>query len=83
MLTEGYFDGNSQGCRLLHSVFAQGNPEAHCAHLAINATMDPLGIFKCQNSSSTPPSDLFTDEEFKLFDEFANLYDVDPAIGYK
>jgi len=82
VLTEGYFDGNSQGCRLLHSVMAQENPEVHCAHIAINATVDPFGKIKCQQSSFTPTSDLFTDEEFKLFDEFANLYDIDPAIGY-
>jgi len=80
--TEGYVDGNSQGCRLVHSVFAQENPEQHCAHIAIDATVDPSGQIKCQKSSFTLPSDLFTDEEFKLFDEFANSYDIDPDIGY-
>ena len=82
VLTEGHADGNSQGCRLVHSVFAQENPEQHCAHIAIDATVDPSGQIKCQNSSFTLPSDLFTDEEFKLFDEFANSYDIDPDIGY-
>jgi len=82
VLTEGYVDGNSQGCRLVHSVFAQENPEQHCAHIAINSTMDPSGKIKCQSSSFTSPSDFFTDEEFELIDEFANLYDIDPAIGY-
>jgi len=30
----------------------------------------------------TLPSDFFTEDEFELFDEFANLYDIDQAIGY-
>jgi len=78
----GYVDGLSQGCRVLHAALAEQNPQDHCAHIAINATLDPLGLYKCQDSSHIQPEDLFTDEELASFDEFALSHGIDPAVGY-
>lgn len=44
---QAYIDGNSQGCRFLHTVLAQYDNK-HCAHLAFEPTLDRDGKIKCQ-----------------------------------
>jgi len=82
ILNDGYVDGNSQGCRVLHTILAIGRPKTHCAHIAINPTRDPSGLFKCQTSLFMEPKDFFTDEEFSYHDEYARSQGIDPAVGF-
>ena len=77
-----YVDGYSQGCRALHSVFASTNPINHCAHLSFTPIVDPSGYIKCQNSSLTPPTDLFTDEDLNKLSDFAASFGMDPVLGH-
>lgn len=75
-------DGNTQGCRALHAVFAQTNPTLHCAHLSFEPMQDPKGRNKCQKSGTALPADLFSVNDFKAFDTFASARGIDPAIGH-
>lgn len=75
-------DGKTQTCRALHAVFAQKNPEMHCAHLSFEPMKDPKGRIKCQTSGTTVPTDLFTENEFNIFNTFAIAKGIDPAIGH-
>lgn len=73
----GYVDGNTFGCRTLHSVFAQTNSN-HCAHLSLIPTEDPNGKIKCNVSAGKDPSQLFTDAEIaKLFELCAQDPELD------
>lgn len=75
-------DGNSQGCRVLHSAFAQVNPENHCAHISFDAREDPKNRIKCQESENISPEDLFSLDDFAFFEKFARKQGFDPEIGY-
>jgi len=75
-------DGNSQGCRALHSVFAETNPANHCPHISLTPVEDPNEKIKCQTSTNIQTTDLFTDEELDLFDEYALRNDIDPNVGH-
>jgi len=79
----GYVDGNTQGCRAIHSFLALSDPELHCPHIALTATSDPFGKIKCQESEGVLPSDLFTDRDRELFLDFMTRQGLDPAIGFK
>ena len=80
---EQYFiDGKSQGCRVLHAVFANTNPDNHCAHLSFTPLEDPNGSIKCQSSKGTLPSSLFTERELQLFKDFSESVGVDPELGH-
>jgi hypothetical protein len=83
--TEGelrYFDGNSSGCRALHGVLALNDPTEHCPHLSFIPITDPLGRIKCQVSTRTLPTDLFSESDFKDFRTFARRQGIDPEIGH-
>jgi len=77
-----YMDGNSQGCRALHSVFAVENPTTHCPHLSFDPLEDPNGQIKCQESKQTPISALFSDRELDKLKEFAARQGIDPELGH-
>lgn len=77
-----YADGYSQSCRVIHAMLAESKPENHCAHIAINATMDPFGALKCQESAGITPDTLFSMEEQMELDEYALSNGIDPAFGY-
>ena len=77
-----YIDGKSQGCRVLHAVFANTNPDNHCAHLSFTPLEDPNGSIKCQSSKGTLPSSLFTERELQLFKDFSESVGVDPELGH-
>mmetsp|Transcript_475 Transcript_475/g.872 ORF Transcript_475/g.872 Transcript_475/m.872 type:complete len:519 (-) Transcript_475:184-1740(-) len=77
-----YFDGNSQGCRALHSVFAAVNSK-HCAHLSLDPKNDTDGKIKCQQSKGILPEDLFDEDDFASFANFQVELGIDPTIGYK
>jgi len=64
----GYFNGHSQSCRWLHSVFAEEN-ENHCAHISTIPLEDPNGKIKCQESQFTRPDTLFSSAELSFFEE--------------
>jgi hypothetical protein len=84
-LTEGpdhHIDGNTQGCRALHAVFAKTNPEAHCAHLSFSPLKDPNGNLVCQNSAFLPPSELFTESDFASYEQFALTVGIDPEVSH-
>ena len=71
-LAEGenrYVDGNSQGCRYLHAVFALTNP-FHCAHVSLIPAKDPKGNMKCHMSANTSPDEYFSQTEID------GLYDL-------
>jgi len=79
-LTEGeelFVDGNTYGCRALHTVFAAVNP-THCAHIAFAPTEDYNGKIKCQVSDGLSPSELFTQAEIdRFFQTCASSPEVD------
>lgn len=63
-----YIDGNSQGCRYLHAVFALKNP-FHCAHVSLIPAVDPDGDYICHWSAELSPEEMFTQTEVDgLFD---------------
>jgi len=79
-LAEGEYhsvDGNSQGCRYLHAVFAQTNP-SHCAHVSLIPAKDPKGNSKCQTSAGLSPDEFFTQTEI---DGLYDLLGTQTALG--
>jgi len=64
-----YRDGNTQGCRWLHAVFASTNAN-HCAHLSFKPMADPRGRVKCQVSEQLQVSDRFSDDELSKYATF-------------
>eukprot|EP00494_Astrolonche_serrata_P028554 UN28821 len=66
---DGYVDGNTQGCRALHAVFAQNNPD-HCAHISLVPAEDPKGRIKCQTSAGITAEDLWTEEDINWFIDY-------------
>lgn len=82
--TEGdeyHFDGNSQSCRAVHSVFAATNSE-HCPHLSFSPLKDEFGSLVCQNSALLDPASLFRESDFATYTEFAERMGFDPEIGH-
>ena len=77
-----HVDGNSQGCRALHSVFATLNPGLHCAHLSFDPMQDPNGQIKCQQTKQVKPTDLFAKDDFMLLSDFSLRNDIDPEVGH-
>jgi hypothetical protein len=76
-----YFDGISQGCRVLHASFAETNPK-HCAHISFPPQADRDGKIKCQESEGIKVSDLFSDEDLDAFEHFCKKNGIDPEIGH-
>ncbi|CAB9501020.1 expressed unknown protein [Seminavis robusta] len=64
-----YVDGDSQGCRALHSVYASTNSD-HCPHMSFVPIKDVNGKIKCQESAGLSTSDYFTQEDLDKFDAF-------------
>lgn len=69
LLSNGAFDGNDFGCRVLHSVFAAKNSD-HCAHLSFEPQKDPSGEIKCQESAGMSSWDLFDEQDLMDFHDF-------------
>jgi hypothetical protein len=65
MTENGYLDGNTKGCRLLHSSFVPRNT-GQCPHLSFAPLVDEKGQIKCQTSSGRQPSDLFSPQELEI-----------------
>ena len=57
-----YMDGDSQGCRVLHSFMASTN-DVHCPHISFEREVDINGKYKCSESAFNLPSDYFSSEE--------------------
>jgi hypothetical protein len=77
-----YVDGNSKGCRVLHSVFARTNP-LHCPHVSFEAEEDTNGIFKCNESKQTILTDLFSEQQLGLFAYAGTLLGLPNSIDIK
>jgi len=73
-------DGNSQGCRALHAVFAAVN-DVHCPHISFVSMEDVNGKIKCQTVGTIEPEDLFTVEDIQAFQVVAEAVGIDPATG--
>ena len=82
VLEDGYFDGDSQGCRVLHTALAISNPDLHCPHINLKAEADSNGNTKCFESSNIDPDDLFDDDDYEIFNATCIKYGIDPDIGY-
>ena len=82
LTNSSYVDGNSQGCRALHAVFADTNPTNHCPHLSFDPTPDPFGNVKCQKSKIMDPLDMFDQDAIAEFQVFSTENGIDPAVGY-
>ena len=78
---DAYADGNSQGCRFIHTVMSVQNLEEHCAHIAINPTMDPSGLFKCQNSAFMQPKGFSRMMNFLLLINMQSLKELIHLLG--
>jgi len=76
-----YIDGDSRGCRILHSVFARTNPSIHCAHITFEGEEDPNGNIKCTKSKQRKLTDLFTLQQLGLFTVAASLLGL-PESGF-
>ena len=76
-----HIDGNSQGCRGLHSAFALINPTNHCAHVSLTPLEDPKDRIKCQRSDRVSPAELFTTADLDYFINFMIENDIDPLKG--
>lgn len=72
-----YLDGNSKGCRNLHSSFALTNPD-HCPHVSLKAEKDVNGFVKCNESEGLLPTDLFSAETIGMFGAAAGLLLLGP-----
>jgi hypothetical protein len=76
-----YLDGNTQGCRVIHSVFARTNSD-HCPHISFEADEDINGLVKCNESKKVLPSDLFTQQQLGMFMVASNMLGLgDTAIN--
>jgi len=75
-------DGKSQGCRVLHSVFAETN-EKHCPHLSFEPLEDSKGKVKCQTSENIQVSDHFDDLILKDFNDWMDSSLTKSTDGYK
>lgn len=75
-----YFDGRSQGCRWVHSVLAATNKD-HCEHISTLPLEDVNGKVKCQNTTQTPMTSVFSAAELHFYKETAmNKFDFDESM---
>ena len=65
-----HFDADTQGCRLLHAVFANENSD-HCAHISLTPMADPNGVTKCHVSSGYSPMDMFSEDDMNQYESYA------------
>jgi len=79
---EGYLDGQSIGCLVLHSVLASEN-SFHCPHISLIPMEDGNGETKCQVSSRLDPLDIVTQEQIDFFDGVLTRQGIDPSLGIK
>mmetsp|Transcript_24729 Transcript_24729/g.44419 ORF Transcript_24729/g.44419 Transcript_24729/m.44419 type:complete len:354 (-) Transcript_24729:63-1124(-) len=78
-----YVDGNTKGCRVVHSFFASTN-DVHCPHISFEAEEDIFGLYKCNESAGRAPPDLFTDAELYFFEHVApGMLELGDAIEIK
>ena len=77
----GYIDGNSSGCRILHSAFAEKNP-SHCPHISFMPVADQDGVTKCQDETTAnrvSPEDLFGTANLLFFETVGQAFYGLPA----
>ena len=77
-----HVDGKSQGCRILHAVFASVN-DVHCPHISFAPQQDVHGKIKCQTKGDIQPEDLFTANEITKFFDIGLAAGIDPTTGIK
>eukprot|EP00581_Thalassiosira_minuscula_P002991 CAMPEP_0183742550 /NCGR_PEP_ID=MMETSP0737-20130205/64759_1 /TAXON_ID=385413 /ORGANISM="Thalassiosira miniscula, Strain CCMP1093" /LENGTH=840 /DNA_ID=CAMNT_0025978137 /DNA_START=297 /DNA_END=2819 /DNA_ORIENTATION=- len=76
---DAYVDGNSKGCRIIHSRFARINPD-HCAHLSFEPEEDSKGRIKCQESIGQQFQDFFSKYELESFLKTAHEWGFDETM---
>lgn len=72
----GYIDGNSSGCRILHSAFAEKNP-FHCPHISFMPVADPAGGIICQDETTANrvnPEELFGTANLLFFETVGQAF---------
>jgi hypothetical protein len=82
MSEEGWVDGNSKGCRIVHAELAFTDKK-HCPHLSFVPMEDQDGNIKCQNSAMRTASDIFTQWEIDKIREAAAEHGLPPDTIYK
>lgn len=70
LTSDGYLDGKTKGCRILHSAFAAKN-EHHCPHISFAPMEDEDGRIMCQESKERKVSDVFSRYELDTIAEQA------------
>jgi len=78
----GYVDGNSSSCRVVHAYMATEN-NYHCPHISFVPLVDSDGYTKCQESQGVVPSDLLQPSDFEFFEEHMIANGIDPSLGYQ
>eukprot|EP00581_Thalassiosira_minuscula_P007307 CAMPEP_0183702746 /NCGR_PEP_ID=MMETSP0737-20130205/751_1 /TAXON_ID=385413 /ORGANISM="Thalassiosira miniscula, Strain CCMP1093" /LENGTH=672 /DNA_ID=CAMNT_0025929413 /DNA_START=139 /DNA_END=2157 /DNA_ORIENTATION=+ len=76
---DAYLDGNSKGCRIIHSRFAKINP-LHCAHLSLEPQEDFEGKIKCQESIGQQFQDFFSEYELESFQKMSHEWGFDETM---
>lgn len=61
-----FIDGDTKGCRVLHSAFAATNPK-HCPHVSFEAEEDAKGLVKCSTGGGMYPTNLFSNATIAKF----------------
>lgn len=67
-----YIDGNTRGCRVMHSVLANDNSK-HCPHISFQADNDINGLVKCNESKKKSLTEFFTQPQIGLFTYASSL----------
>ena len=78
---DGRIDGNTEGCRMLHSVLAQER-NVHCPHISFEPMADVQGKIKCQTEGTLTVVDLFTQDDLDAYADYASGRGLDPDVGH-
>ena len=76
-------DGNSSGCRFLHSTLAALRPEVHCPHVSCIPIKDIHNETKCSKSNDYAQEGFFSEDDFFLFEQAARAAGLNATTYYK
>lgn len=76
-----YDDGNSTGCRILHSFLARENA-VHCPHISYAPMEDVNGKTKCSESAYLDAKDYFSEASFEGLERIKEKYGFDDNRPY-
>lgn len=78
---DGRVDGNTIGCRMLHSVLAETR-DIHCPHISFEPMEDFQGEIKCQTEGTVTALDLFDQADIDALAEYTVERGLDPVKGH-